>query len=225
MRALIAITAALFLIGPASAQIRTDWTRTVTVTPGGAMVQGNPQATRLVEYVSYTCPHCAHFVGEASEPLRAGWIRGGALSLELRNAIRDPYDLAATVLVRCGGKSRFFAAHEALFAGQDAWMEKIQAFERRRADTPAARNVSEQLIAIADGTGLFTFFARRGLPVAQQRACLSDQKTLDLLAAMAKDAWEVKKIGGTPSFSVNGRMVEGAHDWNGLRPALPAPAK
>ncbi|HEX7858160.1 MAG TPA: thioredoxin domain-containing protein [Sphingobium sp.] len=225
MRALIAFIAALFLIGPAAAQLRTDWTRTVTITPGGTYVLGNPQATRLVEYVSYTCPHCAHFVGEASEPLRNDWVRKGTLSLEVRNAVRDPYDLAAAVLVRCGNKNHFFANHEAMFASQDAWMGRVQSYEAKRADMPTPKSASEQLISIATGTGLTDFFAKRGVTVEQQRTCLADKKTLDALGAMAKDAWEVKKIGGTPSFSVDGKMVDGAHDWNGLRPALPVSPK
>ncbi|MFT3964422.1 MAG: thioredoxin domain-containing protein [Sphingobium sp.] len=225
MRAILALLAALFLIGPATAQLRTDWNANVTVTPGGAFVLGNPRATRLIEYVSYTCPHCAHFVGEASEPLRSGWISKGTLGLEVRNAVRDPYDLAAAVLVRCGGKARFFANHEAMFASQDGWMERVQAYESRRAGLPTPKNAAEQLIAIAGGTGLTDFFAKRGVTAEQQRVCLSDKATLDALGAMAKDAWEAKKIGGTPSFSIDGRLVDGAHDWNGLRPALPAPSK
>lgn len=225
MRALIAFIAALLLIGPATAQLRTGWGATVTQTSDGAFVLGNPRAARLTEYVSYTCPHCAHFVAEASQPLRAGWIGKGALSLEVRNAVRDPYDLAAAVLVRCGGKARFFANHEAMFAGQDGWMKQVEAFEAKRADAPPAKSAAEQLLAIANGTGLIPFFARRGVTPEQQRICLSDKKTLDVLGAMAKDAWETKKIGGTPSFAIDGNLVDGAHDWAGLRPALPVSPK
>ncbi|HEX7873182.1 MAG TPA: thioredoxin domain-containing protein [Sphingobium sp.] len=225
MRAFIAFLAALFLIGPATAQLGGNWTSSVTVTPGGAYVLGNPRAARLIEYISYTCPHCAHFVAEASTPLRSGWIAKGTLGLEVRNAIRDPYDLAAAVLVRCGSKASFFANHEAIFANQDDWMERVQAYETKRASLPTPKNAAEQLISIAGGTGLTQFFAKRGVTAQQQRVCLSDKKTLDALGAMAKDAWEVKKIGGTPSFSIDGRMVEDAHDWNGLRAALPASPK
>lgn len=225
MRALIAFLAALFLIAPATAQLRSGWTGTVTMTTGGSYVLGNPRAARLTEYVSYTCPHCAHFVAEASQPLRTGWIAKGTLNLEVRNAVRDPYDLTAAVLVRCGGKERFFANHEAMFASQDGWMERVQAFESKRADMPTPKNAAEQLIALANGTGLTEFFAKRGVTAEQQRVCLSDKKTLDTLGAMAKDAWETKKIGGTPAFALDDKIVDGAHDWNGLRAALPVSPK
>lgn len=230
MRALSILLAALFIL-PATTRAQApvqapggDWTRAVSVAPGGAYVLGDPRATRLIEYVSYTCPHCAHFVAEGSGPLRTEWVRRGALSIEIRHAIRDPYDLTAAVLARCGGKGRFFADHEALFANQPVWLPKVDAYEQKRGDRPVPRDPTAQLADIAAGTGLADFMARRGLPLAKQRACFADKATVAALAAMAKDAWEVKKIGGTPSFSVGGTMVD-AHGWDDLRPSLPGSPK
>jgi protein-disulfide isomerase len=227
MRALLIFLAALFAVGPATAQPSPqpsplqDWNRVVTVTPSGSYVLGDPHATRLIEYVSYTCPHCAHFVAEASGPLRSGWIRRGLIGLEVRNAIRDPYDLTAAVLARCGGKGRFFADHEAIFANQTAWIAKVQAYEEKRGEQPPAKDSAAQLAALAAGTGLSNFMVKRGVSLAQQHVCFADKKALAALAEMAKDAWEVKKIGGTPAFSVSGNMVDNAHDWTALRAALP----
>lgn len=225
MRFFLVLIAALFtLVAPASAATP-DWTRTVTMTPDGAYVLGNPRApTRLVEYVSYTCPHCAHFVAEASEPLRETWVRRGLVSVELRNAIRDPYDLTAALLARCGGKGRFFADHEALFAYHEAWMAQLQAYETARAGKKIT-DPAAQLIDIAAGTGIGDVMAKRGLAPAVQRQCLADKKAMATLAAMAKNAWEVRKIGGTPSFAINGAIVPDVHDWANLIPALPAPPK
>lgn len=224
MRAFLALLAALLLAFPATAQTPkkvalTDWSRTVTLGTGGAYILGNPSARRLVEYVSYTCPHCAHFVGEASGPIKANWVKRGLLAVEVRNAVRDPYDLTAAVLARCGGSAAFFGHHEAIFASQDAWMEKVQAYEPTRMAKPE-KDASAQLIAIADATGLTAFMAKRGLPEEKAHACLADKKTLDLLAAMAKDAWETKQIGGTPSFSLDGKLIADVHDWGALRGAL-----
>lgn len=227
MRALLALFAALLFAIPATAQTpakpaaAADWSRTVTLGSGGSFVLGNPKARRLVEYVSYTCPHCAHFVGEASAPLKAGWVKRGTIGIEVRNAIRDPYDLTAAVLARCGGTARFFGDHEAIFANQGPWMDQVQAYEPTRIAKPE-KNASAQLLAIANATGLSAFMAKRGLTVAKQRACLVDKKVLDLLAAMANDAWEVKKIGGTPAFSLDGKMLAEVHDWAGLNAMLTA---
>jgi protein-disulfide isomerase len=229
MRALLALFTALLLALPATAAppkkpaakpvALTDWSRTITVGTGGAYILGNPRARRLVEYVSYTCPHCAHFVAEASGPMKAGWVKRGQLSVEVRNAIRDPYDLTAAVLARCGGTARFFGDHEALFANQDAWMDKVQEYEPTRLAKPE-KDAPAQLQAIADTTGLTAFMVKRGLSAAKQKLCLADKKALDLLAAMATDAWETKKIGGTPSFSLDGKLFDEVHDWAGLSTAL-----
>ena len=224
MRNLLLLIAALLALTPARAAVP-DWTRTVTMTADGAFVQGNPKApTHLIEYVSYTCPHCALFVAEASKPLRDGRVRRGLVKIELRNAIRDPYDLAAAVLARCGGKGRFFADHEALFAQQAAWLPRVEAYEAARGDKRFTDSAA-QLADIAASTGLGDFMAKRGLAPQLQRKCLADRKTPAMLAAMARDAWEVRKIGGTPAFAINGALLSGVHDWAGLNAALPASPK
>lgn len=221
MRNLLFLIAALLAFTPARAAAP-DWTRTVTITADGAYVMGNPRApTRLVEWISYTCPHCAHFVAEASKPLRDGRVRRGLVRVELRNAIRDPYDLAAAVLARCGGKARFFADHEALFAQQAAWLPRVEDYERARGDKRFTDSAA-QLADIAAATGLGDFMAKRGLAAPLQRKCLADRKTLETLASMARDAWEARKIGGTPAFAINGALLPGVHDWAALNAALPA---
>lgn len=223
---ILLLSTGFLLLGPARAQTSPDWARTVTMTADGTYVLGNPNApTRLVEYISYTCPHCAHFVVEASGPLRSGWVRHGLVSVEVRNAIRDPYDLTAALLARCGGKARFFGDHEAIFLNQSAWMPRIQAYESSRKPLPEGAAPSARLIDIAAGTGLGDFMAKRGLPPARQQKCLADRSSLDLLAAMARDAWETRGIGGTPAFTINGRLLDDVHDWASLRAALPAPPK
>ena len=221
MRAFLILLVSFVLAAPASAQLN-DWTRAVNAAPDGAFVMGNPQAaTRLTEYISYTCPHCGHFTREGAAPLKAGWVKRGLVSVEIRNAVRDPYDLTAALLARCGGKAHFFAYHEALFANQDAWMERVQAFEAKR--TPDAKMTPAALLAaIAEGTGLTPFMTKLGLPPARQHLCLSSAAMLKQVTDMTNDAWSVKKINGTPTFAINGNIIQDAHDWASLRAALPA---
>ncbi len=224
-RRLILFLAAILLPMAAHAAPPKDWSRTVTVTPDGAHVVGNPAAkTRLVEYVSYTCPHCAHFVAEASAPLKSGWVSRGAMAVEIRNLIRDRYDVAAALLARCGGPARFPGNHEALFANQAAWIERIRAYESGGSNLPADAGRATILADIADKTGLIALLAKRGVAPAQSRACLANEKTLDVMLAMTKKGLEQDGITGTPGFLLNGKLSP-AHDWASLRPLLPAPAK
>lgn len=221
---LLLLLAALLLPATAHAAPAKDWAHVVTLTPEGVHVIGNPAArNRLVEYVSYTCPHCAHFVAEASAPLKTGWVAKGALAVEIRHLVRDRYDLTAALLARCGGPARFPGNHEAIFAAQTAWIDKIRAYEIAPPSLPANANRTAVMIDLADKTGLISLMARRGITPAQSRACLVDQKAMDAVLAMTKKGIEQDKVTGTPSFLLNGALTE-AHDWASLRPVLPKPA-
>ena len=63
------------------------WTAVATPVANGSYLIGNPKArVKLVEYVSYTCPHCAHFTHESDAALGA-MVRSGSTSIELRNQV------------------------------------------------------------------------------------------------------------------------------------------
>src|SRR3546814_5936191 len=59
MTRLLALIGVVMLAGAAApAPQAGDWTRTVTQTAAGSFVMGNPAApVKLIEYLSYTCPH------------------------------------------------------------------------------------------------------------------------------------------------------------------------
>ncbi|WP_311270625.1 thioredoxin domain-containing protein [Sphingobium sp. WCS2017Hpa-17] len=214
--ALLAVPAAL-VAAPAA-----NWVSRVVLSPIGGHLMGNPAApTKLVEYVSYTCSHCAHFVGEASAPLKTGYVKGGKVSVEIRNAVRDKYDLTAALLARCGGPVRFMGNHEALFANQTAWMPQIEAYDGS-ADKPA-----DQVAALKDigqKTGLYALMTKRGFTNAQLDACIANPASMKQVLAMTDEAWNKAKIGGTPGFVVNGTKVEGS-TWAILQAALPPAAR
>jgi protein-disulfide isomerase len=91
--------------------------------PDGGHVVGNPNAPlKLVEYMSYTCPHCAHFEAEGAPALRIGMIASGKGSFEVRHLLRDPIDTAVALLTNCVPANRFFVLHEAFLMNQDHWL-------------------------------------------------------------------------------------------------------
>lgn len=224
LRLLFSLAALTLFAAPASAR-PVDWTRQVRLSPIGGHVMGNRAApTKIVEYVSYTCSHCAHFVAEATAPLKAGWVRPGKASVELRNATRDRYDLTAALLARCGGPARFFGNHEALFANQDAWMEQLQSYDAAHRQPVAGQSRVAMMQGIGRGTGLYALLQKRGLTPKQLDACLADPAALAKVTAMTEDAWKGVKLSGTPGFTVNGTLVDGS-SWAALRAALPPAAK
>jgi protein-disulfide isomerase len=198
-----------------------DWTKTVTRAPNGAYVLGNPKAkVRLVEYLSYSCNHCAQFSGEASAPLKTKYVSKGTVSVEFRNAVRDRYDFAAALLARCGGASRFHAQSEALFVGQEALMQRASAHEAK-STMPENSSTNDVLADIAAGSGLINFMTGRGVPAATVNACLTNKAEQDVVLGMTKEAWEVRKLKGTPTFLINGRDT-GPADWATVEPKLKA---
>ena len=65
---------------------------------------GNPNAeVKLVEFGSMTCPHCAEFDEQGGKPLIDNYVKNGQVSFEFRNFVRDPFDMTASLIARCGG--------------------------------------------------------------------------------------------------------------------------
>src|SRR5258705_11286959 len=64
-----------------------DWTQTVSLTPDGGMLMGNPDAKlKLIEYGSPTCPHCPEFGEEAAPPAMNAYCKSRPVSGECRHS-------------------------------------------------------------------------------------------------------------------------------------------
>lgn len=210
-----ALIAAAALIGAAPV----DWTRTVT-NARGAYVIGNPRApVRVVEYTSYTCSHCAAFAREGQPRLMSAVARG-TVAFEIRNAVRDRLDFAGAVAARCAGPARFVASHDAIFAAQQRLTDQTVAWQEGAGKAvPPDANVA--LKALARGSGLTRLMAAQGVTPAALDACLTSKAAQAPVLAMTDDAWNVRKIAGTPAFLVNGEAVP-ASSFETLDPFIQA---
>jgi protein-disulfide isomerase len=124
VRSIAMAAAAVLVMGaaPAAAQRAPNWNNTIVVTPQDGHLVGNPNAAvKLVEYVSYTCPHCAHFEMESDATLRLTFISTGKGSVEYRPFIRSSIDVAAALLARCGRIAKFRGNHYAIMRDQAKW--------------------------------------------------------------------------------------------------------
>lgn len=205
---------------PAAAR---DWSKVAVRKPDGAFVQGNPAAkVKLVEYLSMTCPHCAKLEGEAIVPLTAKYVRTGLVSYEVRHALRDPFDFAASLLARCNGPLPAFSAIPAVYAQQTIWFDRAVKWSQT---APADIPPDKVLPSVAAGAGLDTFFAAHGVPPAKAQACLADKAEQKLLSAMADEAWKRPGFPGTPAFLINGTQQDGIVTWADLDAKLAAALK
>ncbi len=217
MRRLLALVA---LVALAAAPAR-DWTRAVTRTPAGATLIGNPAArVKLVEYLSYTCPHCAHFTQESATTLRGAFVRSGSTSVEVRHfVIGGALDLSATVLARCAGP-RFAVASDAIFARQEDWIRRGSDYAQANADKLKALPTPQVLRLLADGSGL-TELVRAAVRLTPKSVdtCFANKIDLDRVIAMTDAA--SKTVPGTPGFAINGVFL-GTTNWAALQPQLRA---
>jgi len=205
----------------AQAQRKVDWTTHITQTPAGAYVIGNPDArVKLVEYVSYTCPHCAAFVNSATPVLKGQFVRSGSTSIEIRHYLLNRVDLAASLIARCGGAGKIVGLTETLFAQQKSWGQRAMEFDQANGQRIGTYPLAAQMRAIADGAGLTAIGKAAGLGDAQITACLSDRAATDRIVAMTSSAPE--SIEGTPGFFINGKQAMGVFTWDRLMPLLRA---
>ena len=198
-----------------------SWTR-ASATPAGGFMMGNPNATvKLVEFGSMTCPHCREFDETGMQPLIDKYVKTGRVSFEFRNYVRDPFDLAGALIARCNGPKGFFPLTRAMFKDQPNWIAKLQTVPPEKQQALATLPPGQQFVEIAKLAGFQQWAAQRGLPSAKSSACLSNETEINRLVQMTGDASsEHPQFPGTPSFTINGDLVEKAAAWSLLEPKL-----
>jgi len=208
---------------PVAATNNGDWSSVVSQTPEGGYVIGNPNAkVKLIEFGSMTCHFCADFEEQGGKPLVDNYVKKGLVSWEFRNFVRDPYDLTASLIARCGGTASFFGLTRAFYASQKEWMAKIQTADPAQLEALQGQGPQAQFKALADIAGFPAFAAMRGVPKAKTEACLADPAAASQLVQMNSDAVSTFNIQGTPGFVINGETVTDASTWKLLEPKLKA---
>jgi protein-disulfide isomerase len=150
------------------------------------MSMGDPNAkVKLVEYASYTCPHCATFHANVLKPLKADYIDTGKVHFTLREVYFDRYGLWAAMVARCGGEARYFGISDILFETQRDWAAS---------DDPAT--VVGNLRRIG---------RTAGMDDATLDACLNDgPKAQAMINAFQTNA-AADDVQGTPTLLINGK--------------------
>jgi hypothetical protein len=199
-----------------------DWAQVVTQTPAGGFVMGNPNAAvKLVEYGSLTCPHCREFDETGVQPLIDNYVKSGRVAYELRNYVRDPFDLAGALITRCNGAKGFFPLTRAMFKDQANWLNRLQSIPPEQQQALTTLGPDRQFLEIAKAAGFQQWAAMRGLPSARSTTCLTDQAEINRLVQMTSDATtEIPNFPGTPTFTINGELAENAATWKLLEPKL-----
>lgn len=149
------------------------------------MAQGAEDAPlTIIEYASFTCPHCATFHEGPYKQLKSEYIDTGKVRFIYREVYFDRYGLWASMIARCGGEERFFGITDLIFKGQSEWV---------RAGEPSA--IVEELRKIG---------RLAGLDNEQLESCLQDGDKAQTLVAWYQKNAEEHDVRGTPSFIIDG---------------------
>ena len=212
----VALVAAAALLGGAT---RANWDTEVVATELGHRV-GNPDAkVKLVEFFSYTCPHCAEFAQQGEGAIKLAYLAPGRISVEYRHLVRDPIDLTVGVLVNCGALSKFPGNHEVFILGQSRWIAPLvrpTATQQQRWRTPGVTGRR----AIANDFGFYAIMERRGYTRTAVDRCLADEALAQRIADTAAKEWDRPGVDGTPTFAINGVVMPGTHTWASLQRQL-----
>ena len=171
------------LVGAASAQEAEVDISTIT-----EMVMGAEDApVTLIEYASYTCPHCANFHTGVLKQLKEEYIDTGKMKLIYREVYLDRYGLWASMIARCGGPEKFFGISDLIYNGQSDWSR--------------AGGASEIIDALRKIGGI------AGLDKDTVEACLQDGTKAQTLVAWYQENATADGVEATPSFVLNGTRI------------------
>ena len=199
-----------------------DWSEIVIATPAGGYQMGDPNAkVKLVEIGALTCPHCREFDETAAQPLIDKYVKTGKVAWEFRPYLLSGLDVPANMIVQCNGAKTFFPLMRALYKDQPTWIGKIQATPQDQLQQLSNLPPAQQFKEFARLTGLQEWAAVRGVPRAKSDQCLNDQAKADQLVQMTADVQsQYPNFKGTPSFILNGELLDVAGTWPNLEPEI-----
>jgi protein-disulfide isomerase len=180
-----AVALVLGLAMPAAAQEATTETAAAPALTYMAIGPEDAKVT-IVEYASFTCPHCARFHADVFKDLKKDYIDTGKIRFEFREVYFDRYGLWASMMARCGGSVRFFGVSSILFETQQEWVAT---------DDPNA--VVENLKRIG---------RTAGMDEAALDACMADGAMAEALVAQYQENATRDEVKSTPTLFINGEQ-------------------
>ncbi|NHQ74455.1 DsbA family protein [Roseovarius gahaiensis] len=146
---------------------------------------GNADApVTVIEYASFTCPHCATFHADQFKQLKADYIDTDKINFIYRDVYFDRLGLWASMVARCGGEQKFFGLSSLIYEQQKEWIGS--------GDPVESANALRKIGKVA------------GLGEDQIEACLTDQDKAKALVAWYQQNAEEHDITSTPTIVING---------------------
>ncbi len=206
-------------IAPIAAPAGTQWVDQVQVTEADGYLIGNPDAPiKLIEYGSLTCGACAQFAATGAEELKNEYVNSGRVSFELRNQVHNGLDLVLARLVRCGAPESMQPLSDQVWLNLETVLGNAQA-NPQALDAAMALPEDQRFAAAADAAGFLDFFATRGLSRDQAATCLADPAAVTAIAERSDAQSKELGVTATPTFILNGKVLE-ERSWPEIEAAL-----
>jgi protein-disulfide isomerase len=150
---------------------------------------GNPNAPiKVLEYAAPMCPICARFTADEFPAFKREFIDTGRVFFIFRVYPLGAPDGAIEGIARCLPKERYFPYMEMMYREQSQWDP----------DGYQIPDVSGSIAKLA---------AREGLSEEKARTCMANRAVLERVNEIAQDAQVRYQIEGTPTFIMNGQVV------------------
>ena len=150
------------------------------------MVLGNEDApVVLIEYASFTCPHCRNFHEDSFLKLKKDYIEPGLVKYIFREVYFDKYGLWAAMVARCGGSKKYFGLIDLIFKKQDEW----------------TTGDVDEVVAKLERIGKIS-----GMSDSEIQNCMQNNTKARALVEKYRENALKDDIKSTPSFIINGKL-------------------
>ncbi len=140
----------------------------------------------VIEYASFTCPHCAAFLADSFDKVKRIYIDTGKVRWVFRDFPLDRVAVTAAVVARCGGTAAYGGFVETLFRSQRTWIAQSDPVD-----------------------GLAKAVRVGGLGRDRIDACLADKAIETAVLQSELQATKDFGVDETPTFIINGQRHAG----------------
>ena len=152
-------------------------------------VIGNEDAKiTIIEYASLSCSHCADFHVNTLETLKKEYIDTGKVKMVFRDYPFNYPALLGSMVLRCIPKNYRYDYMNALFKLQTDWVNKKN-----------KKTIQE----------LYKIMQSGGMTKEEYDACIYNTELENEILEGVMEAQNQFNIKSTPSFIINGKLVEG----------------
>ena len=166
---------------------------------------GSPDAkVEIVEFADFECPACGNFATITEPDVRKNLVATGIvkytfMDFPLLNAHKNT--IPASMSAACANdQGKFWEMHDAIFNGQIEW------------NGLATDNPRKVLTSYAE---------RLGLDMATWNGCMDASTHADRIKANYAMGL-TKQVPSTPTFFINGQMMQGAANYDDIKAAVDA---